>query len=161
MKRATAFLAPVCAGLLLSFPASAQNLPRIVQLPTSDRFTFAWPEDASLEDRNRPDFDIAGAEVPFECKLTGAFRPGSDMLDFYNLRDFEQSLSTAIEFVQVATSTLNSLWLSRDLDWAIMQCARHESNESEDEIQERIDKAVERAERQREKRREREARKND
>jgi len=151
----------LAAGFLAAVAAFAQvGLPRIVQLPTED-FTFVWGENVSIDDRDRPDFTIPGSELPFDCSLTGSFRPGSHMRDYSNQRDFELALSQTLYFIQDSTNVLNQLYQSIDLDWAILECVIPDASETDQASQERLDKALERAERQRERRREREARDDD
>jgi hypothetical protein len=79
------------------------------------------------------------------------------MRDYYALREFEQSLTGSIYFIQDVTARFNDLYVSNDLQWALLECIIPETVEPEDEIQERVDRAVERAERERERRRERAA----
>jgi hypothetical protein len=146
---------------LSAFALNAQvQLPQIIQLPDQD-FVYAWGDNASVDKRNRPDFTVHGVERSFRCTLTGAFKPGSHMRDYYSLREFEQSLSTTIYFIQEATARLNDLYLQNELDWAIMDCIIPQSVEDEDKRQEKVDKAVERAEKQRDRRRAKEERANE
>lgn len=139
---------------LVSTAATAQ-LPNPfyrVQLPDED---FVWPWGMPLrnEDRQRPDFSVQGGEQGFYCKAEGAFRPASRMSDFENLRAFEMELTSSLYFVQNVTSIFNFYYRERELDWAILDCDKAESNETDEEVQERLDKAIERAERARERRR--------
>jgi hypothetical protein len=151
----------IVAACLLAPVAGAQfGLPTVVQLPTED-FIYSWGGNVSVDDRERPDFTINGAELPFECKLTGSFRPSSRMNDFSNMREFERVLLQSIYFIQDATQILNDLDRDNQLDWAILDCVIPEASDTEDREQERVDKALERAERQRERRREREEREDD
>jgi hypothetical protein len=153
--------AVLVACAIAATSAGAQlNLPRIVQLPEDD-FVYTWGDNVSVDDRTRPHFTIKGIERSFRCTLTGAFRPGSRMRDYYNQRSFEQELVQSIEFIQLGVARLNELYLSNNLDWAVMDCAKPRTEESEDEVQERLDRAVERAERERERRRAREERSED
>jgi len=156
--RASRFrVAAFVAGVIAASGALAQSgLPTIIQLPTDD-FVYTWGKDASVDKRSRPEFTVRGVEQRFQCMLTGSFKTGSRMRDFYNLREFEQSLSATIYFIQDATSRLNDLYLSNDVDWAILDCIIPETIEDEDKRQEKIDKALERAERDRERRRARAA----
>ena len=143
-------------GLTLFQAAPAQlNLPEIVQLPNDD-FVSSWGETRAIDNRDRPDFSLRGVEASFRCTASGTFKPGSRMRDYYNLRDFEQTLSGSIRFIQDVTAALNNLSLANELQWAVMNCVIPEAIEGEDETQERLDKALERAERERERRRERE-----
>lgn len=131
---------------------SIPNLPPIVQLPTED-FVWTWGEPRSADDPEDPDFSVDGVEGPFRCTLNGTFRPGSRMRDYFNLREFEDSLTFTITFIQDATARLNSLFLANELQWAVMNCAIVETPESEAQQQQRLDRALERAERERERRR--------
>jgi len=160
MKTLSRFVLLASAGLPAIAAFAQFGLPRIVQLPTED-FTFVWGENVSIDDRDRPDFTIPGSELPFDCSLTGSFRPGSHMRDYYNQREFELTLSQTLYFIQDSTNLLNQLYQSIDLDWAILECVIPDSSESDEATQERLDKALERAEKQRERRREREARDDD
>lgn len=146
----------VIGALAWSAIPAQSGLPQIIQLPTDD-FVYTWGDSASVDKRTRPDFTVRGVEQNFQCTLTGAFKPGSRLRDFYNLREFEQSLSGTIYFIQQATARLNDLYLQNQIDWAVMDCIIPETIEEEVERQERLDKAIERAERQRERRRAREA----
>lgn len=147
----------LAAGTLTATGALAQlNLPRIVQLPTQD-FVWPWGSAATGDRLTRPDFDIKGIEERFQCTLTGAFKPGSHMRDFYPLRNFEQSLSSTLYFIQDATNAMNDLYLSNELQWATLDCAIPDVPEDEEKRQERVDKALERARRERERRRAHEA----
>ena len=145
----------ICA-LTASAGMAQLAIPQIVALPDED-FLWPWGEVPGIDDRNRPGFTVRGVERAFQCKLTGDFKPGSRMRDFYNQREFEQSLNANLYFIQEAVTRLNDLYLSNDLDWALLDCVIPESVAEEDELQEKIDRALERAERQRERRRARAA----
>lgn len=148
----------IASCLALPRGVTAQlNLPQIVQLPTQD-FVYSWGETRPIDDLDRPEFNLRGVEASFRCTATGNFKPGSHMRDYYNLRDFEQSLTGSIYFIQDVTYRLNQLYLSNDLQWAILNCIIPVTVEPEDAVQEKLDKAVEKAQRDRERRREREAR---
>lgn len=155
--RRTSHPGAVLIACVLASPAidAQPNVPRIVQLP-SDDFVWSWGTAARVEDRARPDFEIVGIEASFRCELTGGFRPASRMRDYYNLREFEQELSSSFEFIQDATRALNSLYQRNELDWAIMDCIKPEGEETQDAADDRAARALERAERARERRRERE-----
>ena len=154
--RAFSWLGLLLTALLATAATAQLTIPQIVQLPTED---FAWnwgTRSGSFEGgQRRPDFSIKGVEQNFWCTLTGAFRPGSRMRDFENLRDFEQSLSSTLYFIQDVTYALNDLYRANQVDWATLDCAIPETQESDDKSQERLDRAVERALRDRERRRQR------
>jgi hypothetical protein len=146
----------IVAACLLAPVAGAQlGLPTIVQLPTED-FIYSWGDNVSVDDRERPDFTIKGSELPFDCVLTGTFRPSSRMSEYYNMREFELALTLTLYFILDATQLLNDLYLDNHLEWAILDCVIPDSSDTAEREQERVDKALERAERQRERRRERE-----
>ena len=142
---------------LVSTGVSAQiSIPNIVNLPTED-FVWNWGRGtrSTFEERDRPEFSIQGNERDFRCLLTGAFRLGSRMRDFYEMREFEQTLLGSLYFIQDATAAMNYYTQSNDLGWATLDCAVPESEVSEDKAQQRLDRAVERAERARDRRRRR------
>jgi hypothetical protein len=146
------------ASAMLGGSASGQlNVPTIIQLPT-ENFQWTWGEPRSIDDPDRPEFTVTGGEQAFRCTAKGAFKAGSHIRDYYNLRDFKQALNTSVYFIQDATATLNSVYLSNDLQWAVLDCAVPEGIESEDAVSDRIDRAMEKAEQDRARRREREAR---
>lgn len=139
---------------LASMAASAQ-LPNPfyrVQLPDED-FVWPWGAPRSPENRQRPDFSVQGGEQGFYCTAEGAFRPASRMSDFENLRAFEMELTGSLYFVQNVTNLFNFYYRERELDWAVLDCAKPENEETDEEVQERLDRAIERAERARERRR--------
>jgi hypothetical protein len=151
-------VALLAAGIIGWTSATAQlGIPGIVQLPTQD-FVWTWGNARSVDDRTRPHFSISGVEQQFQCTLTGSFKLGSRMRDFYNQREFEQELSMTLEFIQLATYRLNDLYLTNQLQWATLNCVIPETLESETRTQDRVDKALEKAERQRERRRAQEER---
>ena len=156
--RLSSCLSPLLLGFALASGQAPSQLalPQIVQLP-QENFVWTWGSTRSVENRRRPDFEFAGVESSFHCNATGGFKPGSHMRDFSNLRDFEQSLNSTLYFIQDATNTFNTLYLSNDLQWATLDCVIPEGTESEEKAQERLDKALERAERDRDRRRAREA----
>lgn len=134
----------------------AAQIPVIYTLPTED-FVYEWGRgtSSSFEERDRPQFTITGVERVFRCTMTGAFRLGSRMRDFYEMRDFEQSLSGTLYFISDAVDALNYYYRSNDLDWATLDCKIPDNESTEDKAQQRLERAVERAERQRERRRRR------
>jgi hypothetical protein len=132
------------------------SIPQIVQLPTDD-FVWPWGQMRPIDDIEEPEFSFTGVELSFRCIAKGSYKPGSHMRDESNARAFEQALTGSIHFIQDTTAALNELYLSNELQWAILECRIPESIETEDEAQERLDRALERAERERERRREREA----
>jgi hypothetical protein len=156
MRPVSRFGLVAIAGAALATAASGQlNIPPIVILPTED-FVWTWGDMRPIDDLEEPEFEITGIERAFRCTAKGNFKPGSHLRDVYEARQFEQSLMGSITFIQTTTATLNNLYLSNDLQWAVLECIIPESVESEEEAQERVDRAMERAERERQRRRERE-----
>ena len=144
-------------GAAIAGAAYAQlNVPQIVNLPAED-FIWPWGDTRPVDDLERPEFTVSGVERNFQCTAKGSFKPGSRMRDVYATREFEQSLNGSLYFIQAVTEALNSLDLSNDLQWALLECVIPQSTESEADIQEDLDRALERAQRERDKRRQREA----
>jgi hypothetical protein len=157
MRQLSRYGSAVGVSIVLSATAFSQlNIPNIVQLPTQD-FVWPWGETRPIDDPEEPEFTLQGVERSFRCTAKGTFKPGSEMRDVYATREFEQSLTGSIYFIQAVTEAFNSLYLSNDLQWAILDCKIPQTTEPEEETQERLDRALERAERERERRREREA----
>ena len=148
-RRQTLLFAVLAAA---SAGAFAQlTVPRIVQLPTED-FLWTWGS-GRVDERERPEFEVLGSQRQFQCTLTGSFRRGSRMRDFYEMRAFEQTLTSSLYFIEDATITLNDYYRSNHLDWASLDCKIPQGEESEEAMQERVDRALERAERARDRRR--------
>jgi len=155
--RAFSRLGLLVTALVATAAAAQLTVPRIVQLPAED-FVWNWGNRSGAFAEGgprRPDFSITGGERGFSCTLTGAFSLGSRMRDFYNLRAFEQQLSTTLYFIQDSTYELNGYYSQNQLDWATLDCKIPDNVVSQDKQQERLDRAVERALRDRERRRER------
>jgi len=131
------------------------TIPGIVQLPAND-FVWNWGQRTSVDERTRPDFTINGSEERFRCTLTGAFRLGSRMTDFSNLREFEQSLNSTLYFIQDSVEVFNAYYRLNELDWGTLDCAIPNVEITEEATQKRIDRALDRAQRDRERRRSRE-----
>jgi len=148
-------VAGACVAIVGTAWAQLQ-LPTIVNLPTDD-FVWNWGSTRPIDDLEMPEFTVSGVERAFRCTAKGSFKPGSHMRDVYAARQWEQSLNGSIYFIQVATESLNNLYLNNDLQWAVMECIIPDATDSETEIQEDLDRALERAQRERDKRREREA----
>ena len=131
----------------------------LYRLPNED-FVYTWG-NSTPEERSRTHFQIEGREAQFFCRLSGRFRPGSRMSDFYNLRAFEQELIGTLYFIRDATYRMNELDFANELDWALLECTIPDYTADEEKAQERVDRALERAQRERERRRAREERDDD
>ena len=123
-----------------------------MQLPQDD-FVWAWGRMQGREGRSGfPDFDVVGTDGPFRCQLTGKLSLSSG-LGRTEARNLEQQLRASMLFIQETAYTMNNYDSYRYLDWAILDCKKPESTETEDDLAEREAKARERAERARERRR--------
>jgi hypothetical protein len=109
----------VAAGAPLS--ASAQF--GLYQLP-SQNFIWNWGKGESHGPRE--DFSVSGGESGFRCDLTGAMRIGHDFSPTERLA-FEQQLSTSLQFIYDATTTMNQLDLQLALEWAQLDCKKAEA----------------------------------
>jgi hypothetical protein len=125
-----------------------------VQIPRDD-FVWTWGRTNALEARRqREDFSVVGGEGGFRCELTGkmSIARGST---FSEIRELEQQLQASLFFIRDSATLMYQMDQYRDIEWAMLDCKKPESSETESDLQEREDKARERAERRRERRRER------
>lgn len=156
LKLQALIIATVLAGSLHPGLAAAQfGFPGVVNLPRND-FRWVWgdAEDA-LTGRSR-DFSINGNEAGFRCELTGSLSPASRMTRM-EIRELEGNLRTSLFFIQSSANTMYILDQQRDIDWAVLDCAKQGDQElTAEETQALEDKARERAERRRDRRRARE-----
>lgn len=100
------------------------NVPGFSNLPDDD-FTWRWGEQRGSRIE---DFSIRATDTGFDCTLTGELRPGS-RLSRIELRRIENELRSSLSFVAAATSTMNGLERRRDLDWAVLDCEKLDSDE--------------------------------
>jgi hypothetical protein len=135
--------------------ANAQfGLP--MQLPEND-FVWVWGRTQQGADARRglEDFNIIGSDGGFRCQLTGKISISSG-LSTTQTRALEEQLRVSLFFIQESAYTMNQYDSYRYIDWAVLDCKKPESNETESDLAEREAKARARAERARERRRERE-----
>jgi hypothetical protein len=123
-----------------------------MQLPQDD-FVWAWGR-AQTPDARRgfQDFNIVSSDGGFRCQLTGKMSISSG-LGRTEARQLEQELRASMFFIQEAAYTMNTYDSYRYIEWAILDCKKPESTETEDDLAEREAKARARAERARERRR--------
>ena len=136
--------------LALQGSADAQfgvNLPR-------DDFTWMWG-DHEMQRRGSRDFSINGSEASFRCELTGSLRLGS-RLSTGDIRQIENEIRTSLFFIQAAANMMAALDQRRELDWAMLDCAKPgEEDINSERAQQRLEKAREKAVREQAERRER------
>jgi len=154
-------LSAIATALLVTglYPATSNaqfGFPGTVNLPQND-FRWVWGDaEASLAGRGQ-DFSLTGGENAFRCSLTGKLAPGSRLTQS-DIRQLESQIQTSLYFIQSSANSMYVLDQQRDIDWAVLDCAKPGDQEVDaEERQAREDKARERAERKRDRRRAREA----
>lgn len=147
----------VAAALLAAMvaPGAAEaQFGGFVNLPRND-FTWVWGDQDDAERGRGRDINVRSIDRGFDCTLTAALRPGNQMTTM-DIRQLENNLRTAMDFIYYSANTMYSLERSFDLDWGKLDCARMQPTEAdEDKQQERVDRALERARREQAERRER------
>ncbi len=136
---------------LCFLPSAMAQFGFPAQLPDED-FVWMWGRQNERAPRRFEDFSVNGSDGQFRCDLTGKMSVTGRMSP-QEIREMENQLRASLYFVQESASTMYQLDLLRELDWAMLDCRKHVSDETESEAQEREDKARERAERKRERRR--------
>ena len=121
---AAAIIAAACMG-----SASAQL--GTYQLPNNN-FSWRWGSENQRHNSRVEDLRVSGGEAGFRCDLTAALSPGS-RLSSMDVRQIEQKLNTAIDFIYQSTTLMNQLSASRDIDWATLTCQRPEATPSTEE----------------------------
>jgi hypothetical protein len=158
MRITTISTAAAGALLALALPMLAAAQLGMYTLPKND-FVWRWGN----ENRQRPtgDFSARGGEAGFQCELVGDLGPGSQLSPI-EVREFENNLSTRLDFIYAAATTMNELDFQNDLDWAVLTCARAKSTPStEEEKAENEARAREKMQKEIERRRARQQRDSD
>jgi hypothetical protein len=157
LGRRAAVALPIVILAWLPAVASAQfGFPGQYNLPQND-FRWVWGRDSEAAFSRFEDFSIRGGESGFDCTLRGGLSPASRM-SRVEIRDLESDLRTSLFFIQSSANAMYILDQQRDLDWAVLECAKQEAEErTAEESAERESKARARAERRRDRRRAREA----
>jgi hypothetical protein len=124
MSRIIAPLAIALGMQGLHAPQAAAQLG-LYTLPKDD-FVWHWG-DLNLERRRAgvPDIEVSGSEALFQCDLTARMRP-STSLSPAQIRDIEHSLRTRLDFIYAVSEAMNYLEFQRALDWATLDCKKHE-----------------------------------
>jgi len=124
-------------------------------LPKDD-FIWNWG-DRDLEKRRFgvADIEVSGSESQFNCDLTARMRP-STSLSPSEIREIEHNLRTRLDFIYAASEAMNYLEYQRALDWATLDCKKHDPEPaSAEERAERESAAREKMLRELERRRQR------
>lgn len=149
----TVLAAALLASLIIPDTAAAQ-FGGFVNLPRND-FTWVWGDQDDAERGRGRDINVRSTDRGFDCMLTAALRPSNQMTSM-DIRQLENNLRTAMDFIYYSANTMYSLERSFDLDWGKLDCARMQPSEADEEKQqERVDRALERARREQAERRER------
>ena len=130
-------------------------------LPKDD-FVWNWGE-LDLEKRRFgvADIEVSGSESQFSCDLTARMRPSTSMSPG-EIREIEYNLRTRLDFIYAASEAMNYLEYQRALDWATLDCKKHDPEPATpEERAERESAARDKMLRELERRRERQQRRND
>lgn len=122
-------------------------------LPPDD-FTWTWGSSFDESRRGLSDFSARGSESGFNCDLTGKLRVSSRYTPA-DIRQLENDLRVSMFFIQSAANTLNVLDQRRELDWAVLECIKPDSEPDAEKQQQRLDRARERMIEEQRRRRER------
>ena len=141
--------------LAMVVPGAAEaQFGGFVNLPRND-FTWVWGDQDDAERGRGRDINVRSIDRGFDCTLTAALSPSNRMTTM-DIRQLENNLRTAMDFIYYSANTMYSLERSFDLDWGKLDCARMQPTEAdEDKQQERVNRALERARREQAERRER------
>jgi hypothetical protein len=130
------------SGAAMLMPGFAVGQFGIPQLPNHDfQWRWAHAEDAEAGGLSAEDFRARGAEMTFQCTLTGALSPGSQ-ITMQELQEMERVLVGSISFVQASATAMNDLEFNRELAWAILDCKKAQPGEEDPE---KVEQEVERA----------------
>lgn len=114
----------ILAALPAWLPQSAAAQFGLYQLPNNN-FIWRWGDAREGRARGAPDIEITGTESAFNCELTAALRPSTNM-SMSEIRDLEMNLRTRLDFIYAATTTMNYLDQNLNLDWATLDCKKPE-----------------------------------
>jgi hypothetical protein len=159
MSRIVAPLVAALGAQSLPFSDAAAQLG-LYTLPRSD-FVWNWGR-VDLERRHgTADIELSGSESSFNCDLTARMRASSPM-SMSEVRELENELRTRLDFIYAASELMNYLEYQRALDWATLDCKRHEPEpNSPEESAQRESEAREKMLRELERRRARQQRNDD
>lgn len=153
LRYPTVLAAAFLVAMVVPGAAEAQ-FGGFVNLPRND-FTWVWGDQDDAERGRGRDINVRSIDRGFDCTLTAALSPSNRMTTM-DIRQLENNLRTAMDFIYYSANTMYSLERSFDLDWGKLDCARMQPTEAdEDKQQERVNRALERARREQAERRER------
>ena len=146
-RRIAAAAALVAAVIGYAGAAHAQP-PFGYQLPSTD-FMWRWGRESSRQ--RLEDIHANGNEAGFRCELIAALSPATHYTTT-EVRQIEQDLGTRMDFIYAATTLMNQLDATNQLDSATLTCARpkptpsteEEKAENEQRAKEKMQKEVER-----------------
>jgi hypothetical protein len=135
-------------GAAVLLPSFARGQFGIPQLPNND-FTWRWADAADSTDvgagLGAEDFRARGAEMAFQCTLTGALSPGSQ-ITMQQLQEMERTLVGSISFIQASATAMNELDLNREISWAILDCKKAQAGEEDPEaVEDKVERARQKA----------------
>jgi hypothetical protein len=113
--------AAVCL-LVVSGQEDAHSQWGVLNLPQHD-FTWVWGNRARAEARRGNDLSLTGTDSGFQCELTARLSPGS-RLTRMDVRQIENDIRVSMSFIETSARTMNNLDYYRELDWAVLECAR-------------------------------------
>jgi len=155
-------IAPLIAAIGVQCWCSPEALAQLglYTLPKAD-FVWHWGE-VNLERRfGTADIEISGSEASFNCDLKARMRSSTN-LSLPEIRDLEMQLRSRLDFIYAASETMNNLEYARALDWATLDCKKHDPGPTDPETKaERESEAREKMLRELERRRARQQRSDD
>ena len=158
--RMSRIVAPVVAALAAQWLPFADAQLGLYTLPKSD-FVWNWGRVDLERRRGTADIEISGSESFFNCDLTARMSPASP-ISISEVRELENELRTRLDFIYAASLLMNDLEYQRALDWATLDCKKHEPEpNTPEESAERESEAREKMLRELERRRARQQRDND
>lgn len=130
MKRSR--IAAAAAALIAAGFASAAGAQLgTYQLPNNN-FVWRWGDENGRAVSRAEDLQVNGGEAGFRCDLTAAISPASHLTPT-EVRQIQQRLATAIDFIYQSTMLMNDMKAQRQIDWATLSCARPEPTPSSEE----------------------------
>jgi hypothetical protein len=152
MKRFRIVAATAAALITVGFAGAAIAQLGTYQLPNNN-FVWRWGDENGRSLHRAEDLEVSGGEAGFRCDLTAAISPGSHLTP-NDVRQIQQQLSSAIDFIYKSTMLMNDMHNQRQIDWAMLSCARPEATPStEAQKAEHEQKAREKMQKEIEKRR--------
>ena len=131
MKRSRIVAAAAAALGAAGFAGAASAQLGTYQLPNSN-FVWRWGDENGRAVSRAEDLQVSGGEAGFRCDLTAAISPASHLTPT-EVRQIQQQLATAIDFIYKSTMMMNDMKAQHEIDWATLSCARPEATPSSEE----------------------------